>query len=374
MYKNQKKMQVLEIEKGIVLPRLFLKKEPMWGAGGVCDDKDQFVEFSGYDGGWAKYGEKYEWDKEEYIDEEVVYFGLFFKHWGHFLVDLIGRAWYLPKMKKNMKVVLIGEEEPTGNYLEFFELLGVTSDQLLHITEPTRFKKVIIPEVSCRPCIWYTEEFLSTFSYMIEKITEERYVPTERRDFDRVYFTRINFEKAVRSEFSEALIVRWMKANDYMLVCPEQLTLRDQIFIWNHAEKIVCLNGSIPLNILFSENENLQLMVMNKTSFAHKNLDLFLLMRECKVTFLDAYREPLKGYPKSLGAGPFLLGITEDIQEYSKREKMRFPFSEKEIKKDWCSNFCRLVWYIIDIKGRSRKMLSKMLPDVMKMKIRNIRK
>ena len=372
MYKSDKKMQCLEIENGIVLPRLFAENAPIWGLGGVCDRKNSFVELSAYDGGWAKHGGKYEWQQEEYIDEEVMYFGLFLKHWGHFLVDLVGRAWYLPRVNENTKIVYIGEEEPVGNYLEFFELLGIKPDQLMHVTKPTRFKKVIVPEFSCRPCIWYTEEFRSTFDYMAEKLEKENYVPANVSNLDKVYFSRLSFGKATQTEFGEALIVDWMRDNDFTIISPEKLSLRDQIYIWNHAKEIVCLNGSIPINIMFSKNKNLNLIVMNKTSLIHKNL--FLLMRDCKATFLDVYREPVKGYPKSIGAGPFLLGISDDIREYSEKKRMKFPFEERKIKKSWRINTLKLVWCILDLKGKMRRAASKLLPDNLKAKIRNVRK
>ncbi len=374
MYKNQKKMQVIEIEKGIVLPRRFLDDEPMWGCGGVCDATNSFVDLSKYDGGWAKYGGIYEWNEEEFIDEEVVYFGLFFKHWGHFLVDLLGRAWYLLQKNKKMKVVLIGEEEPEGNYLEFFELLGVDSNQLLRVKKPTRFKKVIVPEVACRPCIWYTEEFLNTFDYIAEKVMREIEESEKMEGLKKIYFSRVDFEKATRTEFGEKEIAKWMEVNNYKILCPEKMTLREQIFIWNYAEEIVCLNGSIPINIMFSKNKKLKLVVMNKTSLIHKNLDLFLLMRNCKAIFLDAYWEPLKNYPKSIGEGPFLLGISDDIVEYSKREKMKIPFDARSIKHMWYINLGKLLWCILDIKGKIRRILSRIIPNALKIRIRNMRK
>lgn len=374
MYKSDEKMQCLEIEQGIVLPRLFSENGPLWGIGGVCDSNNEFVELSFYDGGWAKHGGKYDWQQEEYIDEEVMYFGMFLKHWGHFLVDLLGRAWYLPKIEKHVKVVYIGEEDPVGNYLDFFELLGIKPERLIHVTKPTRFKKVIVPQFACRPCIWYTDEYLSTFDYLVDTIEKEQYIPIGIEKLDKVYFARLNFGKAAQTEFGEDQIAEWMKVNGYTIISPEKLSLRDQIYIWNHADEIVCLNGSIPINIMFSKNKNLKLVVMNKTSLVHKNLDLFLLMRDCKATFLDVYREPVKGYPKSIGAGPFLLGISEDIKEYSEQQGMKLPFEEKQITKAWRINTLRLVWCICDVKGKVRRLGSRLLPDDIKAKIRSIRK
>ena len=40
-----------------------------------------------------------------------------------------------PEFKENIKdfkVAYIGEEEPEGNYLEFYKMLGIEKEQLIH--------------------------------------------------------------------------------------------------------------------------------------------------------------------------------------------------------------------------------------------------
>lgn len=366
MYENEECMRCEEIEKGIVLPRVYRDNGPMWGIGGVCNEYNDFVELSEFHGGWAEHGGYYSWDKEDYINESVVYFGVFFKHWGHFLVDQIGRMWFFSQKngeKERMKLVFIGEEEPVGNYLEFFELLGIKKEQLIHVTKPTRFKKVIVPQYSSRPCIWYTKEFQSIFCAIAEKVKEDGHV-YRKKQLDKVYFTRLNYLKAKRTEIGEEYIAKWLEYNGYSLISPEQLSLRDQVYIWNHAKEIICMDGTIPLNVGFSKNKELLLTVMHKTSLIHKNLDLYLLMSGCKVTFLDVYREPLKHYPKSLGEGPFLFSFNENIQIYSEEKNMKIPFSKKEIKKIEIRNYIRYLRQIINLKGRMHMILSKIYHSV----------
>lgn len=352
MYKNETKMAYLEIENGIILPRIMVDDGLMWGAGGVCDKNNNFIKSSEYHGGWAEHGGFYEWDKEEYREEEVVYFGVFFQHWGHFLVDLIGRLWYFTQRNigTDVKLAYLGEEEPSGNYLEFFELLGIGQDRLIHIKKPTRFKKVIVPEFSCRTCIWYTNEFQSIFDSIVARAEKEKTIIEEIPAGAKVYFSRLTFGKAQKSEFGEKLLGEWLAKNGYLIVSPEKLGLREQIYVWNHASEIICLNGSIPINVAFSCNPYLKLTVMNKTSLPHKNLELFLLMRSCKAEFIDVYQEPFKGYPKSLGEGPFLLCICDDVRKYSEKRGMSLPVSESAIKKDYFCNYWRAVWSIINIK------------------------
>ncbi len=372
MYCLDRAMNVAEVEHGIILPKTQDMEYPMWGLGGVCDQQDQFVELSFYDGGWATHGGRYDWCEEEYCGETAVYFGVFFKHWGHFLVDLVGRMWYFAQRKElpaDLKIAYLGEEELTGNYLEFLSLLGIRPEQLLRITKPTRFKKVIVPEFSCRSCVWYSREYQEMFDAMVRRVEEEGYtldVP------QKVYFSRLAFGKAKASEFGECHIARWLEVNGYTAVGPETLSVRDQICIWNRAEEIACLDGTIPLNSAFCRNTNLELLVMHKTHLEHQNLELFLLMRPCRVTLLDAYWEPFKKYPTSIGAGPFLLCVGEDIQRYSELNGMDMPFTKAQLCRQRMADWCKLVWCILNIKGRIRRVVSKLLPKGVKARARSL--
>ncbi|MBQ9117774.1 MAG: glycosyltransferase family 61 protein [Clostridia bacterium] len=365
MYRKEDAMRVENVPNGIVLPQRACEEEkPMWGLGGVCDGNNKFVELSYYDGNWATHGGVYTWEEEDYCEDTAIYLGVFFKHWGHFLIDLVGRAWYLARHDSSKaKIVYLGDEEIPGNFLEFFELLGIRKDQLLRIQKPTRFKDVIVPEYSASSCVWYTEEYLSIFSAIAEK------VKAEELDFavpEKVYFTRLGFGKAKQSEVGEEYLAAWLSANGYTLVSPEKLSLRQQVHIWNQAKSIACLDGTIPLNVNFSNNKDLQLLVMHKTSLEHQNLEMSLLMRPCNVTLLDAYWEPFDGYPKSIGAGPFLLCVSDDVVEYSKQADLVMPFTEKDRKKQRKKSRRKLKRIIVNFKGRLRAFLSKMTPSFIK--------
>ena len=95
-----------------------------------------------------------------------------------------------------------------------------------------------------------------------------------------------------------------------------------------------------------------------------------LLMRPCDVTLIDAYWEPFKKYPKSIGSGPFLLCISEDVLAYSMQSGMTMPFSDKEIKKQRKKSYWKLVKTIMDVKGKLRRFVSKLVPKKLKEKLR----
>ncbi len=335
IYEKIEKLNIYEYENAIILPRKYEENGPTWGKGGVCDKRNEFVESSFYDGGyWAQLGGKYEWKKEDekYSDEIVVYIGIFEKHWGHFLVDMTSKLWALtdPEFRKkilNFKVAYVGEVDPDGNYLQFFEMLNIKKEQLIRIKQPTRFKKVFVPEASFRPCIWYTREYQNMFDQMIESVVKDELLKNKFKNIKKIYLSRRKFGKAVSSEFGEKYIEQCFNLNGYVSLMPETLSLREQIYIWNSAESIVCVNGTIPLNVVFSKNEKLKLVILNKMSIYHKNPYIFLYMRNVQATFINVYREPLKGYPKSLGEGPYLIKIGEEFKDYCKKQQLKIPYS-----------------------------------------------
>ncbi|MBE6924089.1 MAG: glycosyltransferase family 61 protein [Ruminococcaceae bacterium] len=360
MYRMERPMEVVTVPQGIILPQKEVPDGPMWGLGGVCDSKGEFVPLSYYDGGWATHGGGYQWENEAYIDCDVVYFGMFFNHWGHFLVDLLGRLWYFAQNKGDgLKLAYLGTEAPRGNFLEFFSLLGIQKENLLHITEPTRFRNVIVPEFSCKSCVWYSDEYRTIFDSMIDTVNQEGYVPADLPSLEKVYFTRLAFGKAKSTEIGENNIAKWLECNGFSLIAPEKLSIRDQIYVWNHAGHIVCLDGSIPISVAFSNNPALKLTILHKTHLEHLNVELYLLMRQCQAVFLDAYWEPFKKYPKNIGAGPFLFHITADLQDYSSKMGWKMPFSVLRLHCAKIKNWCKLVLCIWNIKGRIRIFGSK---------------
>lgn len=359
-FKKQGKLNILEFNNGIILPQKRVEGGPMWGLGGVCDKDNNFSDISLYDGGWATHGGYYDWDEEEYVDEIVVYIGMFYLHWGHFLVDITNRMWCLPELSQkypNIKVAYLGEEEPKGNNLRFFELLGIKESQLINIDKPTRFKKVLLPEQSFKSCEWYSEEFVNMFDYMRQIVHNSGYDFSKVDKLEKVYFSRRKFSKAVNSEFGEEFFEKTFNFNGYISVYPETLSLDEQIYLWNNSKEIVCINGTIPLNVIFSKNKDLKLTVLNKTSILHENPYILLQFNGINATFVDIYKEPFKRYPKSLGRGPYLLDCTNDFRDYSKKNNLIILLSNKKINNYFRMEKIRYIISIINVRGRIRKLV-----------------
>lgn len=315
--KKGKKLSVSYIDNGVIIPA---KADPsgkvMWAIGGVVDSKGKFVEESAFPkdffGGIYEYGEE-----EENSDEIVVFLGPLVYHWGHFICDLVSRLWFVLDNPKKYKIAYCGWSfgspniDISGNFLEFFNLLGIEKSQLIDIQKPTRFKKVIIPDVSMskRERI-YTKEFKEIFSRVIHNALEKKdhmVVPK------KIYFTRENFEDAKKKEYGEQYISEFFQSNGYKILSPENLSLTDQIACFQKAERIAAVSGTITHNMLFA-SKSLELIVINKLDLVNHYQTLIDSMNNNKVVLIDAYRMIL---PVLFGKGPFLFEPNKYLKEFA---------------------------------------------------------
>lgn len=294
----------------------------MWGKGGVVDQSAKYVEESFFKSGWATFGGNYEYDgKVEVIDGKAIYFGYFFKHWGHFLIDLINRMWIILKNYHNEYIVYLGDDDMSGNYLEFMKMLGVPEDKLIRIDKVTRFKEIIIPELSFVVTDYYTKEYIDMFDRVRENclsVYSQNQSEYKKGDYKnkKIYFSRVAYSRGKRAkEFGGEFIERTFKLNGYKILRPEKLSLYEQIYIWNNAETIACINGTIPLNLLFS-NGQARVIVLNKTCKKHLNLFLVEKIKNIFVTYVDIYDAKYTNKDYSFGIGPFLMRITNSFRAF----------------------------------------------------------
>ena len=368
-----RELVVEEYPEGVILPQKMEKGAPMWGLGGVCDRNNQFVKISFYDGGWAKHGGFYHWNCEDHSEYEVVYAGVFGMHWGHFLIDQTNRLWAVSELLKcnpEIRLVYLGEMEVSGNIVRFLEMLGIPEDHLLHITKPTRFRKVFLPEQGFKSCEWYSAEFLRMLDLIADKAERDTDLPVKWEKTKKIYFTRRVFGKAVASEFGEEYYEQCFSHNGFTILAPEKLTFEDQLYLWNHASDIACINGTIPLNVMFSRNHDLRMTVLNKTSLMHENPYILLRMRHIQAEFIDVYKEPLKGYPKSLGEGPFLLWYSNAFNNYCRRRRFKQPMTKNQCKRYFVVEQIKYYWAVLGLVPALRRKLSAIVPEKVKRIIR----
>lgn len=326
-YLQNKVLTVETVNRGIVLPPLKFKTKclnklglnsegPLHGKGGVIDDKGNYVSLSEQNAFMmrprvqGKYSVKHK--KIPFIDKEVIYMNFYIHQWGHFLLDVIGRLWYILQDNSDKPIVYTcythDQDNIAGNYLELLELLGIDKNRLIMVNEVTQFAKVIIPESSILPGKYYTKEYKQLIETVIQKATSIDI----KKGSKKIYCSRSKLQLAQNKEIGENQIEDIFISNGYTPVYMERLSLKEQISLLNNAEEIVLTSGSLAHNLLFLTQKS-KVTILNKTY--RVNIHQFLIneLSNGKITFVDIYLSPL---PILYGLGPFLMTKTTSLCRY----------------------------------------------------------
>ena len=304
------------------------------GKGGVLNKEKEFVPLSFHNGEFFKFGGSYKFRDVKYVNETIIYLGVYINQWGHFILDSLSRAWVLTHLnneeKENVKVAFINKNgQIHGNYLDAITFLGINSKNVINVNSVIQAKKIIVPQMSMNEKHEYNKEYIGIFNTIVKNSNYETFnVPK------RVYLSRTKLSEAKHKEFGEKNIEINFKYNGFEVEYPERLTLAQQISIFQKAEVIVSLNGSIPLNIVFA-SPNLKLIVINKTSIPHTNLQVLSKMKRIIPTYLDGYFEPYKRFPMSLGEGPFFIIFGRALKHFFEENQFNIITIEKISKFDY---------------------------------------
>lgn len=245
-YYTDRSLGVLELDRGIVLPSVESEKMGTYG-GGVCDRGFSFVAgFLRNDINPAKnhlyYGlnTAYSVPRSEiiYRDECVIFGGVLVGHFGHFILESMGRLWYvLQNDKLETKIVFTMILEAKKWIFDFFRLLGINENRICFIDKPTQFAKIIIPEESIHSWDSYTKEYLIPYQKITQKINPG--------NIKKVYLTRTALDQGGALCCNEEYFEKFYKQKGFSIVAPEQYTIDEQISILYGAEEIVTTLGSL---------------------------------------------------------------------------------------------------------------------------------
>lgn len=350
-YLVDKNLKVEEVKHGIILPPEKYKVKianklgfniPLHGKGGVINSDGTYVELSSQDAYGMRQrvsgAYKINSEKVRFIDEEVIYMNYYIHQWGHFLLDVIGRLWYVLKSDKNLKIAYTcyknEEDKILGNYLEFIKLLGIEESRLVMINEVTQFSKVIVPESSILPGKYYTKEYKNLFD---EVVKNSNFNVSKA---GKIYCSRSKLKIAKNKEIGENRIEEIFIKNGYRPIYMEQHSLSEQIEILNNSEEIVLTSGSLAHNLLFLKNKT-KVTILNKTY--RVNLHQFMIndLSEGLIKFVDIYIAPM---PILYGLGPFLMSVTKPFKKYLKDEKIGLENEKLLSNKEYLNYYLKWIW------------------------------
>ena len=273
-----------------ILPQRDATGQP-WGIGGAFYQDGSMVEASQIDG---VFGGQYPYNSESVTcyPFTVYYIPIIPRHWGHFLLDVISRFWFvIDGSDQGYPIAFCGKDFPDkklyGNYLEALTMLGVDEYRLIYIDKPTSFARVIIPEPAFGDGKPYSDQYLQIVDKLKNNVFSSKDVKY-LQPYRKIYFTRTQFRRARMTEVGEKEIETLFRENGFSVLAPEKLTFTEQVYYFSTAKEIASISGTISHNIIFCE-EGTEVIILNRCSLP--NIAQFSVnqMSKAKVTYVDCY-------------------------------------------------------------------------------------
>ena len=190
-------------------------------------------------------------DHFEAVEETVLFGGYLMKHYGHFIIESMSRLW-ARNLFPAFPILFTSPRkwrEPPAYGTDVLAALGL-QQRILLVNEPTIFRDVVCPATAF-------EYRWKAFSVADEPHTAVAKVldGTSRRSWRRpVYLTRSGLSDELRKSDAEPELETELANRSFDVVRPEELSLAEQISLFEQAPLIVATLGSALHSALFSRS------------------------------------------------------------------------------------------------------------------------
>ena len=310
-----KKERPIVVQDGIIYPYEHKQGDNiLLNYGGVTDATGKYIKESALERHYGKIvsGIQKRIRSPKKSDEKVVYLGVFFNHYGHFLLESLSRLSYaLKKDDCDIKYAYIGDFALFEPYKTMLSLVGIEEADLIKITEPTQFKEVVIPLPSYRIADYISEDYTS----IIERIKSSL---RANKKYKKIYLSRGKYDDG--KTFGEKQIEATFRRNGYKIIFPEKLPITEQISMMMGCDTVAGITGSHMHNVVFCR-KNTKIINLNRLSTVPANQIAIELGFRLKGVYIDTYLDIL---PNNIGMGPFILGLNDSFKKYLVDNRMAF--------------------------------------------------
>jgi Glycosyltransferase 61 len=192
------------------------------------------------------------------LDEEVIYLGWLYDHYGHFLMRSLARAWFLSEVDRTVKVVFHHPSparwRPAGWALQMLEAFGIPPDRMVTLATPTRLRRLIVPEPLFEPRSAADDNIVRAHEAMARPYRDvaARIAADVKPSAQPVYLSRRYLPSSQRLIIGEDELEDILRLNGFRIAHPERMPFKDQVRLVNSHTDIFSNAGSAAQNVLFA--------------------------------------------------------------------------------------------------------------------------
>lgn len=255
-------------------------------------------------------------DVYKQLNGKTLYGGYVREHYGHFLTDTVERLWPLfGNEQLGIDHILFFADSPksmtpTGNFREFFEILGIW-DKLVICDKPIAVEHLVVPDVSFEHPVYYSKEFLRVFEAIREKCFDKSEFHSST-NCCKIFMTRSQLPNAKNSSININELDKLFAANGFEIIAPEQLTLRELVTKIGNATTIASVSGTLAHNLLFC-NPDAEFIIAERTAANNEYQVGINLIMGIEPTYIDCFMLP---WPMASVDMLFLFSKTEELARF----------------------------------------------------------
>lgn len=196
----------------------------------------------------------------------AIYAGVFFNHFGHFLLESLARLWYA-RAHPDLPIVWVGVDSWTSSpalkswQREILDILEIRNPVRV-LVAAERFEDLHVPDAGYKYADWchpQHAEFLAVFDGAAQ-------IPGRR-----VWLSRSDVGNGV-GMMNGGMIEDNVRKSGWLPVRPERLTVREQLTVLAEAEEVAGEEGSaFHLLLLLADVSSKQFHVFRRYGFEHKS-------------------------------------------------------------------------------------------------------
>jgi capsular polysaccharide biosynthesis protein len=202
------------------------------------------------------------------IDATCVYLGDLSRHFGHFLLESLARAWHLTRCHPAPLVVFHGGAQTLAALGPFahtiFRALDVDPSKVIMAHEDLRVRQLILPAAQYLNTVKGSPGMCVVFDHLREKLLASQ--PARSRTPGKVYMTRRNLSPTALAGGERRGFLNEHEAEDlfrrrgYEVVSPENLPFEEQVAIVANATHVAGLSGAALHLILLNSRPDTKLI------------------------------------------------------------------------------------------------------------------
>lgn len=183
------------------------------------------------------------------IEQPILFGGILFNHFGHFLLESINRLWAYEFVKNIDPYICFYAPWGIPNYLEKDNYVNqvltgfkIPHKKLIFINDLIRLKEVIVPRQKYG--FGYINNPDSIFINFINSFRFKTYTPKGFKNAEKIYVSRSKMPLNAGRPIAEYIFEEYLISNGYKILYPELYTLFQQLTIYSQAKKIIFCDGS----------------------------------------------------------------------------------------------------------------------------------